>query len=31
LRDPFTDTFRQFYCAYNGSVSFTNSCTQYSC
>jgi hypothetical protein len=31
IRDVFTDNFRSFYCAYNGSVSFTNSCTQYSC
>jgi hypothetical protein len=31
MRDPFTDNFRSFYAAYNGSVSFTNSCSQYSC
>jgi hypothetical protein len=31
MRNPFTDNFRSFYCAYNGSVSFSNSCSQYSC
>ena len=31
MRDPFTDNFRSFYCAYNGSVSFSTSCTQYNC
>ena len=31
MRNPFTDNFRSFYCAYNGSVSFTAPCTQYSC
>ena len=31
MRDPFTDNFRSFYCAYNGSVSFSTSCTQYTC
>jgi hypothetical protein len=31
MRDPFTDNFRSFYCAYNGSVSFSTSCSQYTC
>jgi hypothetical protein len=31
MRNPFTDNFRSFYCAYNGSVSFSNSCSTYSC
>lgn len=31
MRDPFTDNFRSFYAAYNGSVSFSTSCSQYSC
>jgi hypothetical protein len=31
MRDPFTDNFRSFYCAFNASVSFSTSCSQYSC
>ena len=31
MHSLFTDQFRQFYCAYNGSVSFTASCTYSPC
>ena len=31
LRNPFTNKFRSFYCAYNGFVNFSGSCTDYAC